>query len=169
MFEKFYPREMYKTTYDIDFQKYFEKGYRGVIFDIDNTLVPHDADIDDISKEFIRKLKDIGFKICLLSNNDEERVSGFSNKLGVDFIHKAWKPSRKGYIKAMNVLDTNLDNTLFVGDQIFTDVWGANRTGIYSLLVRPLNPKEEIQIVLKRIPEKYIIRRFTKKQAKNNK
>lgn len=168
MLKRFYPKEIYKSTYDIDFRSYYERGYRGVIFDIDNTLVPHNADIDDVSIEFIKELKQIGYKICLLSNNDEQRVSGFSNKLGVDFIHKAWKPSRKGYVKAMNVLGTNLNNTLFVGDQIFTDVWGANRSGIYSLLVRPLNPKEEIQIVLKRIPEKYIISRFEKNISKNN-
>ncbi len=164
MFKNFYPREMYTTTYDIDFQKYYDKGYKGVVFDIDNTLVPHNAEVDDTAKDFIRKLKQMGFEVCLLSNNNEERVSVFASKLDVKFIHKAWKPSRKGYVRAMDVLGTDIENTLFVGDQIFTDVWGANRTGIYSLLVRPLNPKEEIQIVLKRIPEKYIIRRFQKRQ-----
>jgi len=76
--------------------------------------------------------------------------------LGVKYVYKAWKPKREGYIKGMEVLGTDLSNTLFVGDQIFTDIWGANRAEMYSILLDPINPKEEIQIILKRIPEKLI-------------
>ena len=57
----------------------------------------------------------------------------------------------------MQQMGTNEKNTLFVGDQIFTDVWGANKAGIYSILVKPIHPKEEIQIVLKRILEKVVL------------
>ncbi|MGN0395825.1 MAG: YqeG family HAD IIIA-type phosphatase [Coprococcus sp.] len=157
MFKKFYPKEYYTSTYKINFKEYYDKGFRGILFDIDNTLVPHDAPADERAIELIRQLKDIGFKICLVSNNKEPRVAEFNQKLNVEYIYKAGKPLKKGYLKAMNIISTNVNNTLFVGDQLFTDLWGANATGIHSILVMPINKKEEIQIVLKRIPEKLIL------------
>lgn len=152
----FYPDRYFNKKEDIPFAFYYEQGYRGIIFDIDNTLVPHDAPADDSAIAFMEQLKMMGYQICLLSNNDEERVSSFNEPLNVKYIHKANKPFRSGYEKAMKLLGTKQSNTLFVGDQIFTDIWGARRTGIFSILLDPINPKEEIQIVLKRIPEKYI-------------
>ena len=67
----------------------------------------------------------------------------------------------------MAMLGTDRGNTLFVGDQLFTDVWGARNTGIYSLLVRPIDKKEEIQIVLKRYLEKVVLF-FYKRSLKRN-
>lgn len=166
MFKNFYPREKYQSTYNIDFEKYYKEGYRGLIFDVDNTLVPHNAKADQRVIELIKKLKNIGFKICLLSNNNESRVSSFNKQLDIEFIYMAYKPSRKGYFKAINIMKTDLDNTLFVGDQIFTDIWGANRAGVYSILVGPLNPKEEIQIILKRLPEKLVLWNYKRKLNK---
>lgn len=157
MFKKFYPQDYYTSTYKIDFKEYYDRGYRGILFDIDNTLVPHDAPADEKAIRLIKKLKDIGFKICLISNNKEPRVAKFNEQLQVEYIFKAGKPLKKGYLKAMETLGTTVDNTMFVGDQLFTDLWGANTTGIYSILVMPINKKEEIQIVLKRIPEKLIL------------
>ena len=89
----------------------------------------------------------------------------FADPLGVHYVYKAWKPGKEGYRKGMEILGTDLSNTLFVGDQIFTDIWGANRVGMYSILLDPINPKEEIQIILKRIPEKYIKWRYRKKHG----
>ena len=108
-------------------------------------------------------LKEIGFGICLVSNNKEPRVAEFNKPLDVKYIYKAGKPKRTGYQKAMQLLGTDTANTLFVGDQLFTDLWGANNTGITSLLVMPIDKKEEIQIVLKRIPEKWILHSYLKK------
>lgn len=154
--KNFYPNCYFDKKEDIPVETYYNMGYRGILFDIDNTLVPHDEPVDEAARVFILKLKTLGFKICLISNNDEERVKLFANPLGVQYVYKAWKPGRTGYIKGMELLQTDLSNTLFVGDQIFTDIWGARRTGIYSILLDPINPKEEIQIILKRIPEKLI-------------
>ena len=163
MFKFFYPREYYDSTYSIDFQKYYHNGYRGVIFDIDNTLVEHDAPADERAKRLIKKLKALGFEICFLSNNDEERVASFNEELDAKYIYKGGKPLPKGYRKAMDVMGTSEANTLFVGDQIFTDIWGANNAGIRSILVQPIAKHEEIQIVLKRIPEKWILKSYLKK------
>jgi HAD superfamily phosphatase (TIGR01668 family) len=75
----------------------------------------------------------------------------------VSYIFRANKPSVKNYVKAMEMMGTNKENTLFVGDQLFTDIYGANRTGLYSILVNPIHPKEEIQIVLKRYLERMVL------------
>lgn len=167
MFEMFFPDAYVASTYVIPFEKLYEEGYRGVIFDIDNTLVPHDAPADDRAKKLFARLKKLGYECCLLSNNQEPRVKMFNQDIQVNYIFDAHKPSRKNYQKAMEKMGTTLDTTLFVGDQLFTDVWGAKRTGIRNFLVKPIHPKEEIQIVLKRKLEKIVLY-FYKKQKKNN-
>ncbi len=166
MFERFFPDEYVVSTYVIPFERLYEEGYRGVIFDIDNTLVPHGAPADDRAKKLFRRLKEIGFSSCLISNNQEERVKMFSQEIRTNYIYNAHKPSTKNYEKAMKIMGTDKTNTFFVGDQLFTDVWGAKRTGIHNILVRPINPKEEIQIVLKRYLEKIVLH-FYKKRLKN--
>ena len=168
LLDTFYPNEIQNSTYVIDFEKWQRKGYKGVIFDIDNTLVPHDADADERSKALFAKLKELGFSTMLLSNNKEPRVKRFAKQVGSAYIYKAGKPSRKNYIKAMEEMGTKPANTLFVGDQLFTDVWGAKRTGIHSILVKPIHPKEEIQIVLKRYLEKIVLFFYYRKQGKRN-
>lgn len=164
MFERFYPDEYMHSTYEIDFKKLFDQGYRGVIFDIDNTLVPHGAKADRRAIEFFATLKEIGFESCLLSNNKQQRVEMFHQDVQVNYIFDARKPSKKNYLKAMELMGTNLDNTLFVGDQLFTDVYGAKRTGIKAILVKPIHPKEEIQIVLKRYLEKIVLYFYQRKK-----
>ncbi|MBQ9609243.1 MAG: YqeG family HAD IIIA-type phosphatase [Lachnospiraceae bacterium] len=172
MLKKFYPTEYYDSTYSIDFKEYYKKGYRAVIFDIDNTLVEHDAPADFRASVLIKKLLAIGYQVCFLSNNDEKRVADFNKELGAIYIYKAGKPLAKGYNKAMERMNTNKDNTLFVGDQLFTDIWGANNAKIHSILVKPIAKHEEIQIILKRIPEKLVLffylRKHKIKTQKNN-
>lgn len=165
MFQKFYPSEDIKSTYDIDFEKYYREGYRGIIFDVDNTLVAHNAPADERAKKLFQRLRDIGYQFCFTSNNKEPRVKEFCRAVGGRYyIYKAGKPMRKGYCHAMKLMGTNRGNTLFVGDQLFTDIYGANRSGIRSILVTPIHPKEEIQIVLKRYIEKIVLRSYYKKK-----
>ncbi len=169
MFETFYPDEYYDSTYNIDFEKLYRDGYRGVIFDIDNTLVPHGAPADERSIAFFERLKKIGFEATLLSNNKEERVAMFNEPVGVHMIWKANKPSVKGYLEAMKRMNTDETSTIFVGDQLFTDVWGAKNAKIRSFLVKPMNPKEEIQIVLKRRLEAIVLFFYLKKHRMKTK
>ena len=89
MFQKFYPSEYYTSTYVIDFAEYYKKGYRGILFDIDNTLVPHNAPATKEAIRLIHRLKEIGFGICLVSNNKEPRVAEFNKPLDVKYIYKA--------------------------------------------------------------------------------
>ena len=167
MFDRFFPDEYVASTYIIPFERLYEDGYRGVIFDIDNTLVPHGAPADERARKLFQRLEKIGFASCLISNNQEARVKMFNQDIQTNYIYNAHKPSTKNYIRAMEIMGTDRENTLFVGDQLFTDVWGAKRAGIHNILVKPIHPKEEIQIVLKRRLEKIVLY-FYKKRLKNS-
>ena len=157
MLKKLYPQKEVSSAYEIDYEMLYKQGYRGLIYDIDNTLTEHDAPATKQTIELMNRLKEIGFGVCLLSNNKEERVKMFNECIGVPYIYKAGKPKRAGYEKAMELMGTHKENTIFIGDQIFTDIYGANRTGIMSYLVHPIGEKEEIQIVLKRYLEKIVL------------
>ena len=167
MLQMMYPDEYLESTYQIDFEEMYNKGYRGVLFDIDNTLVPHGAPADERAIALFRRLKEIGFQTCLISNNKEPRVKSFCEQVGSPYIYKAGKPLPKGYLEGIRKMGIKKQNTIFVGDQIFTDVFGAKRAEVYTILVKPIHPKEEIQIVLKRYLEKIVLffyRRSLKKQ-----
>jgi uncharacterized protein len=169
MFQRFYPDECADSAYVIDYKALYKQGYRGLLFDIDNTLVAHGADADDRATKLLNDLKAMGFSICLISNNKEERVKRFNKNIGAKYVHKANKPSTKSYVKAMKLMNTNTSNTVFIGDQLFTDVYGAKRAGLTSFFVKRIGPKEEIQIVLKRHLERivlYFYRRHKRKQKR---
>ena len=155
--EPFYPKEWLDSTYLIPWEEWYDQGIRGVIFDIDNTLVPHGAPADEKAIALFERLHGMGMKTCLLSNNKEPRVASFAAQVDSPYIYKAAKPSVKNYRRAMEIMETETGTTLFIGDQLFTDVYGANRAGIYGILVKPINPKEEIQIVLKRYLEAVVL------------
>jgi HAD superfamily phosphatase (TIGR01668 family) len=155
--ERFYPDHEVESAYTIDYAGLYESGKRSIIFDIDNTLVPHGAPANDAAVALFSKLHELGYGTLLLSNNKEPRVKPFCDAVSSKYIHKAGKPGRKAYEKAMELLGTTPDTTLFVGDQLFTDVWGAKKAGIVTYLVKPIHPKEEIQIVLKRRLEAIVL------------
>ena len=167
MLEKFYPQRIENSTYEIDFEDLYASGKRGIIFDIDNTLVPHGADSDERSEALFVRLKEIGFKTCFISNNDEERVKRFNKNIQTFYVYKAGKPSERGYAEGMRLMGTDLATTIFIGDQLFTDIYGANRIGMDNICVRPIDKHEEIQIVLKRRLEK-IVYFFYRRKHKND-
>lgn len=165
LLRQFYPDEYLDSAYEVDYEGLYREGYRGVIFDIDNTLVPHGAPADARSIALFERLRAIGLQSMLLSNNKEPRVKMFNDAVHSSYLYKAGKPSIRGYEEAMRRMGTDKENTFFVGDQLFTDVWGAKRAGIRSFLVKPIHPKEEIQIVLKRRLE-WIVLFFYKRSRK---
>ena len=160
-----YPGRMVSSVYEMDWEK-LALTYRGVIFDIDNTLVTHGAPANEKAKKLFAHLHELGFATCLISNNQEPRVKPFADAVQSMYIYDAHKPSTKNYEKAMERMHTDKKNTIFIGDQMFTDVFGANRTGIPSIMVKKIHWKEEIQIVLKRRLEAIVLigyRNFRKK------
>lgn len=163
MFEKYFPDETVGSTYEIDYEKLYEEGYRGLLFDIDNTLVKHGEMADDRSKTLFIRLRKIGFECCLISNNKKRRVYDFNEDIGVHTIFNAHKPAAKGYFYAMELMNTNLNNTVFIGDQLFTDIFGAKKIGMKNYLVSPINKREEIQIVMKRKLENVVLSEYRAK------
>lgn len=171
MLKKFYPKQYVESAYWISYETLYQKGIRGVIYDIDNTLAKHNEPADEKAVALFQVLKKQGISTCLLSNNKEPRVKAFADKVGSPYIYKASKPSVRNYGKAMEIMGTDMKHTVFIGDQIFTDIYGANRAGIYSILVKPINPKEEIQIVVKRALEAvvlYFYKRDCKKRSRRH-
>ena len=160
-FSSFYPSEYADSIFSYDFAKAYADGKRLILFDIDNTLVPHGAPADQRTLELFRDLKDMGYSLCGISNNREPRVRKFCDAVGVPFIHKAGKPSPAGYLKAVRDAGRKPEEALFFGDQLFTDIWGARRAGIRSVLVDPVDRStDEIQIRFKRLLEKPVLKAF---------
>lgn len=166
MLQTFYPDLWIDSVYSYDFAAARLQGYRAILFDVDNTLVPHGAPADEKSISLFRQLHALGFKTCLMSNNKEPRVKSFAEQVGSSYIYKAGKPLPKGYLRAMEIAGSTPEDTLFFGDQLFTDVWGAKKVGIRCILTMPIDPKEEIQIVLKRYLERIVLY-FYKKNLKS--
>ncbi|MBQ9886791.1 MAG: HAD hydrolase-like protein [Lachnospiraceae bacterium] len=151
------PDEYSDNTYTIDFNELYMKGKRGILFDIDNTLVGHGKPVNDRALELFAELNNMGFKTCLISNNGDKRVKPFADAVGAFYVAKAGKPGRRGYLEGVADMGIRKDEAVFIGDQVFTDVWGARRAGIYSIMVKQLEKKEPFNIILKRILEKPII------------
>lgn len=168
MFKNLYPDEYLDGIDSIDLEMYYNQGIRGIITDVDNTIVPHGAPADQHAIDWFKKVRDMGIDTCIISNNDEPRVQPFADAVGSKYIFNAHKPSTKNYKRAMELMGTDTKSTLFVGDQIFTDIWGANKSGVQSVMVKLIDKHEEIQIILKRIPEKFVLWRWRKKLEKNN-
>ena len=166
MLKRFYPDDYVDSAYEIPYEELYKKGYRGIVFDVDNTLVEHGAPVTERAVALFERLRKTGYDTCIISNNKEPRVSPFANEVKSPYLFKANKPSKKGYEKAMERMGTSRETTVFVGDQLFTDVWGARRTGVFSILVKPINPKEEIQIVLKRRLEAVVLWFYRRERKK---
>ena len=157
MLEMFYPYEYVDSVFSIDFQALWEKGYRGLIFDIDNTLVHHGDDATAEVDGLFLRLHSIGFKALLLSNNTAERVARFTQNIDCPYIADANKPNPASYRKAVEMLRIRNDEAIVIGDQIFTDIYGANRSGIPSILVHYIQLPGETKIGVRRHIEKIIL------------
>ncbi len=161
MFEKFYPDQMIDSVYDVDYKRLYEEGCRAVIYDIDNTLVLHDAPANAAAVGLFDRIREAGLQSCLLSNNHEKRVKSFADAVHADvYIFDAHKPAPGSYRKITAQLGLETGQAVFFGDQLFTDVLGARNAGIKSVLVRPIGPEKLLRIKLKRILEKPVLRAF---------
>ncbi len=158
MLQTFYPYEYVDSVFSIDYHKLWTLGFRAVIFDIDNTLVHHGEDSTDAVDTLFRHIHGIGLKTLLLSNNSEARIQRFCRNIDTPFIHEANKPHPAGYLKALQLLELDKAQVLVVGDQVFTDIRGANQCGIPNVLVRYLRYPEEKKIGIKRNLEKIILK-----------
>ncbi|MBQ1274533.1 MAG: YqeG family HAD IIIA-type phosphatase [Cellulosilyticum sp.] len=163
MIKRLYPTQYIQSIFDLDIEKLKEEGIKGIIFDIDNTLVPYD--VAEPTQEIISFFDDIqkaGMGITLVSNNTEDRVLKFNEKLKVLALHKAQKPLTKSFKKALEMMNYKKEEVIIVGDQIFTDVYGGNCIGIKTYLVVPISDKDEWQTKIKRGLERQVIKSYKK-------
>ncbi len=130
-----------------------------MIFDIDNTLVSHDMPhpTPEISN-FLKNFSKNGIKIALVSNNSKARVETFSRDLHMFYLPRAYKPFKRGLKRVMRELQAVPEETALAGDQLFTDIWGGNRMGFYTILVTPIKENETWFVALKRRFEKIFLK-----------
>ena len=163
MLKKFIPDYYYDDISKIDIEVLKKGGYKAVICDLDNTLDCHETKTPSQNALlFLDKLKTHGFTLCVISNGKEERVKKYLSGLDIPYIAKAGKPLKKSYLSALKTIGFTTNETVFIGDQIFTDVWGANRLGIATVLVEPIKSYENAFFYIKRALEKIVKSKITK-------
>lgn len=144
MFEMLVPKLRVNTVFDIPLEDLYMKGYRGIITDLDNTLVgARDPLATPELLLWFEKVKKIGFKLIIVSNNNMNRVSRFAIPLDIEYVHQARKPSNAPFRKAMKLMELAPEKTIVVGDQMLTDVYGGNRLKLFTVLVLPISVKDE--------------------------
>ena len=158
LFDQSYPHAYVDSVFSIDYQKLYDKGYRGILFDIDNTLVHHGKDSTQEVDALFRELHRTGFQTLLLSNNSKERIERFMRNIDSLYIDEADKPNPAAYGKALEMLGLSKEQVVCIGDQLFTDILGANRSGLDSILVRYLRYPGETKIGIRRNLEKVVLR-----------
>lgn len=164
----FYPCEYVPSVFAIDYQKLFDLGYRGLLFDIDNTLVHHGDDGTPETDALLRRIESIGLRVLMLSNNDDARILRFLKNLpDVPFVSMADKPKKGGYLKALEMLGIDRSQAVVIGDQVFTDLFGANRCKIAGILVRFIHPDPTAPIGKRRKAEQLVLRLWRRSEKKH--
>lgn len=153
------PQEYHNSIFEIDLDRLRRMGKRAIILDLDNTLVRwNDPTPTPKLLEWLAAVRAHGLMPCIVSNNSGPRVGEFAARAGVPFVPSAAKPRVKGFRQAMRQLGVAPDETVVVGDQLFTDVLGGNRAGAYTILVVPIDRREFIGTRLVRLIERRVLR-----------
>lgn len=151
------PDAVYTRMTDVPFFTLRDKGFRFALLDLDNTLAgDRVTEPSPYTYEVIGKLKDAGFVCCIVSNAKSTRSSDFAAKIPVECVSYANKPSPNGIYRALDMLKANKSETVFFGDQIFTDIIAAKRAGVFAAFVEPITRKEMFYIKIKRPFERIV-------------
>ena len=155
------PNEYVTSIYHIDVKALADRGIRGILTDLDNTLVAWNSpQATPKLVAWLSHVKNLGFRVMILSNNEEARVRSFAEPLGIPCIAPARKPRTVNFHKALAQMNVSAGETAMVGDQLFTAVLGGNRAGLYTILVQPIHSKEWIGTKLNRIAERFVLARL---------
>jgi len=161
MFKRFMPDKIYDNVYEIDFDELKKKDIKGLIFDIDNTLVSYKQPEPTAQiAELMRSLREKGFKICFVSNNKKERVDLFNRDFKFPAFAEAGKPLKKYMKRALEAMGVPGEQAAIIGDQLFTDICAGKRMNMLALFVKPIEPVETLFFKTKRALEKPVIRRY---------
>jgi len=160
-----YPKGYFNKVSDITIEYLIENNIKGIILDVDNTLIDYYKNLSEEIIQWANNLKNNDIRLCILSNsNKEKKVKEVANKLKIAYIHFGIKPLKRGFKKAIKLLELENNNEIaVVGDQIFTDILGANRMNMFSILVEPISERDIWITILKRPLENYIKRKYKEK------
>ncbi len=158
----FKPDFYFEKITDISPDFLLSKNIKALVLDVDNTLTCHGSQqVSDDIKNWIFKTKQNGIALIILSNNSPERVKPFADSLGIDFL-TGTKPKKSDYKRVLDYLKLPPESCAGVGDQIFTDIWGANASNLTSILTKPISNEETKFIRFKRLLEKPILKGLEK-------
>ncbi len=158
MLTKLLPSQYEKSIYHINLASLQEKGIKGIITDLDNTLVEWDRpSCTDEVRHWFKQLETYGMKLIIVSNNTNKRVKEFAEPENVVYIHTARKPLIRAFRQACQSMKLNKEEVVVIGDQIFTDVLGGNRAGIHTILVVPVSSSDGLATKLNRKMERIIL------------
>ena len=164
----YYPKAYFNSVKDINIDFLNKNNIKALILDVDNTILDFDKKIPDGVKEWTEDLKAQNIKLCILSNsNQKEKVKMVAEILDIPYFYFATKPLKRGFKKTLKILEEKEENIAAVGDQIFTDVIGANRCKMFSILVKPIAKKDILVTRIKRPIENYIIKKYEKSLKKD--
>lgn len=167
--KRFIPSLTALTIYDIDYKALYKNNKRGLMIDLDNTLITYKEDTPTQEiKDFLASLKKIGFQVVLVSNNHASRLQEFTKDLEVGYVGMALKPLRRGYKKALKMMGLQKEEVMMIGDQMLTDILGASFFGIESILVKTIEERSQKWYTkLNRSTEKRILKRIYKEDPKS--
>lgn len=161
-----HPDYYYDSVFMIPYSELLKKNIRGLIFDIDNTLAPYNVARPPAKiTALIRRLQRMGFQVSLLTNNTEKRMRLFNEHLSIISVHGALKPLTGGIKRAMREMGTGRGETVIIGDQLFSDVWGGKNARITTILVKPISKKDIFTVKLKRRLERLFLKSYFSKHG----
>ena len=167
MYNFLLPKEFVTSVFEITPEKLQTLGIKGVITDLDNTLVEWDrADATEELSAWLLMLKEVGIRVIIVSNNNEARVKHFADPLNIPYIHKARKPLGKAFYAAIVQLGLRPEQVAMVGDQLLTDVMGGNRQKLHTILVRPVAQSDGFVTRFNRFVERRVFNDLKRKGIK---
>ncbi len=161
----FIPEYRFNKYSDASAEFLLKEGFRGIILDIDNTLEPYETAVPGEKLiEWFDSLRENGIKVAFVSNNNRKRVELFNKELKFPCYSKGKKPFKRNVLRAMADMGTTRENTVLMGDQMFTDVWAAHNAKIPAILVPPIKDKTDVFTKLKRVIERWVLNRSEKRK-----
>lgn len=164
MLKLFCPDLYIKNIYSLNLSFFKEKNIQGLLLDLDNTLLPWNSyHVNDELKEWIDNCKKENISLCMISNNRSSRIKRCAENLGIPAVTGTVKPRKKAFKKGLKILETNRNETAVIGDQIFTDIFGAKRMGLFAILVEPMSKNEFLWTRIMRFLERILLKKMKKR------
>ena len=157
------PDFYFQSVFHIPYKALLRRNIKGLIFDLDNTLTPFHEKLPPAKIiRLMNKLQELGFEVCLLTNNTTTRLNNFNGDMKLKGIANGLKPFTRGITKAMALMGTTKEETVIIGDQLLSDIWGGKNAGILTILVAPITEKDFFFVKFKRHIERLMLRGYFK-------